>query len=46
MAAPHISDGGLELLALDRLPESAAAPPQGHLLTCAECRARLAGWDR
>jgi anti-sigma factor RsiW len=45
MAAPHISDDDLELLALDRQPESAARPAEDHLLICAECRERLAGWD-
>ena len=45
MAAQHIGDDDLELLALDRLPESAAAAAEEHLLTGAECRERLAGWD-
>lgn len=45
MAAPHISDDDLELLALDRLPESAAAPIEEHLLVCTQCRERLVGWD-
>jgi anti-sigma factor RsiW len=40
-----IPDDDLELLALDRLPEAAAAPAEEHLLVCAECRERLAGWD-
>jgi hypothetical protein len=44
-AVSHISDDDLELLTLDRLPESAAVPAEVHLLTCAECRERLAGWD-
>lgn len=46
MAAPHITDDLLELLALGRLPESAAEPAEEHLLICAECRERLAGWDQ
>jgi hypothetical protein len=45
MASPHIGDGDLGLRALDRLPESAAAPAEKHLLICAEGRERLAGWD-
>jgi anti-sigma factor RsiW len=45
MVSPHISDENLELLALDRLPDAAAAPAEEHLLVCAECRERLAGWD-
>ena len=45
MAEPHIPDDDLELLALDRLPETAAAPAEEHLLVCAECRERLAGSD-
>ncbi len=43
MPSPHLSDDVLELLALDRLSEGAAAPVEEHLLTYAECRERLAG---
>ncbi len=35
MPAPITYDD-FELLALDRLPESAAAPAEEHLLVCAE----------
>jgi anti-sigma factor RsiW len=45
MAAPHITDEDLELYALDRLAEAAAAPVEEHLLVCAECRDRLVEWD-
>ncbi len=45
MAAFRITEDALELLALDRLPESAAAPAEEHLLLRSECRERLAGWD-
>ena len=45
MVSPHINDDVLELLALDRLPESAATPVEEHRLLCAECRERQAGWD-
>jgi hypothetical protein len=45
MAPPHICDHDLELLALGRLPESAAEPAEEHLLVCGRCRARLADWD-
>jgi anti-sigma factor RsiW len=45
MASRHISDDDLELYALGRLDESDAAPVEEHLLTCAECRERLAQWD-
>ena len=42
---PHPTDDDLELYALDRLAEAAAAPVEEHLLVCAPCRERLAGWD-
>jgi anti-sigma factor RsiW len=45
MAPPHISDDDLELLALGRLPESAAGGVEEHLLVCGGCQARLADWD-
>ncbi len=46
MASRHISDDDLELYAMDRLAADAAAPVEEHLLICAECRARLAGWGK
>jgi hypothetical protein len=46
MISSHIDEEDLELLALDRLPESATAPAEEHYLLCAECRVRLDGWDR
>ena len=45
MDTRHISDDDLELHALGRLAEADAAPVEEHLLVCAECRTRLAGWD-
>jgi anti-sigma factor RsiW len=45
MATRHITDDDLELYALDRLAEAAAAPVEEHLLACEERRARLAGTD-
>ncbi len=46
MSPQHLSDDDLERLALDRLPKTASEPAEEHLLTCAECRERLAGWDQ
>ncbi len=45
MAAFHIPEDDLELYALDRLADDQAPPVEAHLLVCAACRARLAGWD-
>jgi len=43
--APCPTDDDLELYALARMPESAAAVIEEHLLVCGNCRDRLAGWD-
>ena len=45
MAARNIAEDDMELYALDRLPESDAAPVEEHLPECEEYRERLAGWD-
>ena len=44
MATHPIAGDDLELYALDRLPETHAAPVEEHLPECEECRERLA-WD-
>ena len=44
MTSPHISDDELDLLAIDRLPETVAAAGEEHLFLCAEW-VRLAEWD-
>jgi hypothetical protein len=43
--AIHITEDRFEVYALNRLPESEAAPFEEHLLVCEECRKRLAEWD-
>jgi anti-sigma factor RsiW len=45
MATSHITGDDLELYAMERLPESDAAPVEKHLRVCDECRKRLAEWD-
>ena len=45
MATSHITGDDLELYAMERLPESVAAPVEEHLLLCEECQARLADFD-
>lgn len=45
MAAAHIDDDALEAYSLGRLGDAESAPVEEHLLVCAECRERLAGWD-
>lgn len=45
MAAAHIDDDALEAYSLGRLADTDAAPVEEHLLVCAECQDRLAGWD-
>lgn len=45
MAAAHIDDDTLEAYSLGRLADAESAPIEEHMLVCAECRERLAGWD-
>ena len=46
MATGQITEDDLERYALNRLPETDAAPLEEHLLVCEECRARLAEWGQ
>lgn len=45
MAAAHINDDALEAYSLGRLVDADTALIEEHLLVCAQCRDRLAGWD-
>jgi len=45
MSAAHIDDDALEAFSLGRLADGDVGPVEEHLLVCAECRHRLAGWD-
>jgi anti-sigma factor RsiW len=45
MATYHTADDDLEAYSLGRLSTAASAPLERHLLGCASCLDRLAGWD-
>jgi anti-sigma factor RsiW len=45
MATYHTADDDLEAYSLGRLSAAASAPLEEHLLGCANCLNRLAGWD-
>ena len=45
MATHHMADHDLEAYSLGHLSAVASAPLEEHLLGCAGCLGRLAGWD-
>jgi len=45
MATLHIPDNDLEAYSLARLAASRTVTAEEHLLACAGCQKRLAGWD-
>jgi anti-sigma factor RsiW len=45
MATYHTADDDLEAYSLGRLSAAALAPLEEHLMGCASCLDRLAGWD-
>ena len=45
MATYHTADDDLEAYSLGRLSPAVSAPLEEHLLGCARCLNRLAGWD-